>query len=853
MKTSISQSEQVSMIERLMPVDKAWLVTGRDHWRTSALPRFGIRSLMTSDGPHGLRNIDPDKEHKPFGDGDKATCFPAACTSACSWDKGLMLQIGRALAAECKGRTDLLLGPGINIKRSPLGGRNFEYFSEDPYLTGQLAAAWVEGLQSEQIGACLKHYAVNSQETRRMLIDAIVDLRALHEIYLAAFEHVVRKARPWSVMASYNKINGTYACENVYLNREMLRGSWKFNGVLISDWGAVNSRLDGLKAGLDLEMPGSGSYHVGEIVKALKTKELSPAVLDESVSRMLDLHDKCQGSSMKKISGLEDEHHYLALRAAEQSMVLVKNDKKTLPLKLNQRIAVIGDFAAAPRIQGHGSSRVNPARQDDLISALQELELSFTYARGFDQNSDEPSAELLQEALDIAGSADIAIVCIGLPDHAESEGFDRSDMRLPESQRVLLDKLWTVQPRQVAVYFGGSPVELPWINRFQAVLLAYLGGQATGTAVARILLGLANPCGKLAETWPLRLEDTPCAACFPGDEASVEYRESIYVGYRYYISAQKNVLWPFGFGLSYSSFEWSGLALDRDSFQADEKIQLTCYLKNISSLAGSEVVQIYVSFPGSPVDRPTLELKAFAKVFLEPGETRMVSFTLDSRALARYDAELGRWVTDQGSYELVAGSSCHDIWLRTAVSYLGETADLFTGDGQRAERTGDIIGAGISVYDRIASGRLQSEDFADGRLLVNSADFARRMRTARSLQTIDKTTAERIKAPRIDFNTPINDLGNSKIARRVMLEIFSGLQKAYDNPEKGSIRERQLIATWEQTPLRSIALLGGKDMDLYRLDALIAMLNGRIISGGARMLMRKFIDRLDEVSKAKDL
>lgn len=853
MQNHISNSEQNNIIESMMPVDKAWLVTGRDHWRTSALPRFGVRSLMTSDGPHGLRNIDPDKEHKPFGDGDKATCFPAACTSACSWDKGLMLQIGRALAAECKGRTDLLLGPGINIKRSPLGGRNFEYFSEDPYLTGQLAAAWVEGLQSEQIGACLKHYAVNSQETRRMLVDAVVDLRALHEIYLAAFEHVVRKAHPWSVMASYNKINGTYACENYYLNRKLLRDTWKFNGVLISDWGAVNNRVEGIRAGLDLEMPGSGSYHVGKITKAVKNKELDEVVLNESVSRMLDLHEKCQGSEMKKIAGLEDEHHYLALRAAEQSMVLVKNDKRVLPLKLNQRIAVIGDFAASPRIQGHGSSRVNPARQDDLISALQELELSFTYARGFDQNSDDTDQELLQEALETAGAADIAIVCIGLPDHAESEGFDRSDMCLPEPQRVLLDKIWTVQPRLVAVYFGGSPVELPWVQRFQAVLLAYLGGQAAGTAIARILLGLANPSGKLAETWPIKQEDTPCAACFPGDDTSVEYRESIYVGYRYYASVQKNVLWSFGFGLSYSSFEWSGLALDRDSFKADEKIQLTCYLKNVSSIAGSEVVQIYVACPGSFIDRPALELKAFAKVFLEPGETRMVSFTLDSRAMARFDADLSCWVTDQGSYELLAGSSSNDIWLKTSVDYLGAADSEPDNDDRRAFRGGDFSGAGISVYDRIASGRLQAEDIDNGRLIVNSADFARRMRSVAKTQSKNSTSEAQTKKTRIDFNTPINDLGNSKFARRVMLEIFTGLQKAYDDPEKGSIRQRQLIATWEQTPLRSIALLGGKDMDLYRLDALIDMLNGRMVTGGTRLLVRKLVDKLDDISKAKDL
>lgn len=847
------QKNDYSIIDSLMPVDKAWLVTGRDHWRTSALPHFGIRSLMTSDGPHGLRNIDPDKEHKPFGDGDKATCFPAACTSACSWDKGLMLQIGRALATESKGRTDLLLGPGINIKRSPLGGRNFEYFSEDPYLSGQLAAAWVEGLQSEQIGACLKHYAVNSQETRRMLVDAVVDLRALHEIYLNAFEHVIRKARPWSVMASYNKINGTYACEHEYLLKNIMRDKWKFNGVLISDWGAVNNRLNGLKAGLDLEMPGSGSYHVGKIVKAIRKGELDPDVLDRSVSRMLELHDKCNGSKMKRESGYEDEHHFLALRAAEQSMVLVKNDKKTLPLKLNQRIAVIGDFAENPRIQGQGSSRVNPYRQDDLLSALRELELDFTYARGFEQNKSEPDQDLIREALDVAGSADIAVVCIGLPDFAESEGFDRIDMKLPKSQQALLDKLWTVQPRLVAVYFGGSPVELPWVNRFQAVLLAYLGGQAAGTAAARLLLGLANPSGKLAETWPLKLEDTPSASCFPGDGKSVEYRESIYVGYRYYVSAQKQVLWPFGFGLSYSSFEWSGLSLDRESFFADGKIQLNCYLKNVSSIAGSEVVQIYVSSPNSPVDRPAIELKAFAKVFLEPGETRMVSFTLESGAFARYDDDLNCWVTDPGRYDLLAGSSSHDIWLRTSVTY-GITEEEPSVETVSA-RTGrlDNHGPRISVYDRIASGRLQNEDYKDSRLLINSADFTRRMKTAAKMLAENTEKISRGRPDRIGFNTPINDLGSSKLARRVMLEIFTGLQKAYDHPEKGSIGERQLIATWEQTPLRSIALLDGRDMDLYRLDALISMLNGRVISGGLRMLIRRAVDRLDEISKAKDL
>lgn len=823
----------------MMPVDMAWLVTGHGFWRTSPLPRFGIRSLKMSDGPHGLRLLESDQESEPYSVGGKATCFPPACTSACSWDRGLQLQIGRALALECQGKTDILLGPGINIKRSPLGGRNFEYYSEDPYLAGQLGAAWVEGLQSEGIGACLKHYAVNSQENYRMVTNSLVDYRALHEIYLRAFEHVVSKAGPWAVMASYNRINGVYASENSYLLSDLLRGKWKFNGVVISDWGAVNDRVAGIMAGLDLEMPGSGAYHVKKMVKAQKKDKLISEALTESCRRLLQLHDRCHGLEAESIRNYEEDHHYLAVRAAEQSMVLVKNDKGILPLKLKQKIAVIGDFAQTPRYQGHGSSRVNPTHVDTLLSALDELECAYTYARGFDQNSSEVSNELMEEALQAAGEADMAIVCIGLPDYAESEGFDRENMRLPTNQQHLLDRIWTQQPRLVAVYYGGSPVEFHWANRFQGILIAGLGGQGGGTAVARLLLGLANPSGKLAETWPLRLEDTPCGKWYPGNSEVCEYRESIYVGYRYYLSADLPVLWPFGFGLSYSSFEWYAIALDRDTLRGEEKLQVTCYLKNISQNAGAEVVQVYISALDSPVDRPLRELKAFAKVFLEPGETRMISFSIDWESLACFDALSGQWKAENGTYEISIGSSSQDIRLRTGFVY--EQND----SGENKERI-----SGVSVYDRIARGKMLPEDLKDGWLNINSADFARRL--ASHGKQLDKSAAA-IKSGSgdINMNTLVNDLGSSKFARKIMLEIFSGLQASYGNPSPGTIAQRQLIASWEQMPLRAIALLGGKDMDLYRMEAIISMLNGHMVSGGAKFVARRWIDKIDEISREK--
>lgn len=658
-------------LSQLTLEEKAGLCSGLNFWQTKAVERLGIPSLMMTDGPHGLRKQQGSSDHLGLYDSVPATCFPTAAGLAATWNRDLLGQVGEALGRECrKEGVSVLLGPGNNIKRSPLCGRNFEYFSEDPYLAGEMAAAIIQGVQSQGVGTSLKHYAVNNQEHRRMSVDAVVDERTLREIYLTGFEIAVKKAQPWSVMCSYNKINGTYGSEHEQLLTNILREEWGFAGFVVSDWGAVNERVDGLAAGLDLEMPSSRGANDRKIVEAVKSGRLSEEVLDRAVRRMLEFVLKALENRGKEVVCDLDEHHRLARRAARETMVLLKNEGGPLPLSKSGTIAVLGQFAVEPRFQGGGSSHVNPHKVDiplDEIRSLAHGSADVLYAQGYRLETDDVDESLLLEAAETARKADVAVLFVGLPERYESEGFDRTRMAIPESHRLLIERVADAQPNTVVVLMNGSPVEMPWIGRAKAVLEAYLGGQAVGGAVADLLFGVESPSGKLAETFPVKLSDNPSYLFFPGEGDRVEYREGLFVGYRYYDTKGVEPLFPFGHGLSYTRFEYDNLAVDKPRLRDDETVEVRLTVRNIGEFAGKETVQLYVRDVAASVVRPDKELKAFAKVELAPGEAKTVTFTLDKRAFAYWHAGLHDWYAESGEFELLVGSSSRDIRLRTTV------------------------------------------------------------------------------------------------------------------------------------------------------------------------------------------
>ncbi|MGZ7440309.1 glycoside hydrolase family 3 C-terminal domain-containing protein [Paenibacillus sp. TH7-28] len=665
------------IIAKLTLEEKAGLCSGLDFWHTKGVERLGIPSVMMTDGPHGLRKQSASADHLGLNDSVPATCFPSAAGLAASWNRDLIRSVGEALGKECQAEgVAMLLGPGANIKRSPLCGRNFEYFSEDPYLSSEMAAHHIQGVQSQGVGTSLKHFAVNNQEHRRMSTDAVVDERTLHEIYLRSFEGAVVQSQPWSVMCSYNRVNGEYASENHDLLTKILREKWGFEGFVVSDWGAVNERARGLAAGLELEMPSSGGAGDAKIVQAVQNGSLSEAVLDQAVERILSFIFKAAENRKEQAAFDAEEHHRLARIAAQESMVLLKNEGGILPLRKAGTIAVIGEFAEKPRYQGGGSSHVNPTRLDLALDELTKAaggSAKIVYAQGFELERDDVNAELLRDAADKAANADAAVLFIGLPDRYESEGYDRTHLRLPANQVAVLEAVAAAQPNLVVVLSNGSPVEMPWIGKAKAVLEGYLGGQAAGGAVADVLFGDANPSGKLAETFPVRLEDNPSYLFFPGEGDRVEYREGIFVGYRYYDTKRVEPLFPFGHGLSYTAFEYGDLKLDKNRIRDDEKVAVSLKVTNTGDRAGKEIVQLYVRDARSSVIRPDKELKGFCKVELQPGETKTITFELDKNAFAYYNATLKDWHAESGEYRILIGKSSRDIVLEAAVEVVSTT------------------------------------------------------------------------------------------------------------------------------------------------------------------------------------
>jgi len=659
------------LISEMTLEEKASLCSGLDFWHLKGIERLGIPSIMVSDGPHGLRKQPERGDHAGLYNSVPATCFPTAVGLASSWNRKLIEKVGAALGEECQAEgVSVILGPGANIKRSPLCGRNFEYFSEDPYLSSEMAASHIKGVQSQGVGTSLKHFAANNQEHRRMSVDAVIDERTFREIYLASFEGAVKKGKPWTVMCSYNKINGTYSSENKYLLTEILRDEWGFEGIVVSDWGAVNERVEGLEAGLDLEMPSSFGIGDQKIVQAVREGKLSEEVLDRAVERILNLIFKAMDNRKENATYDKEEHHRLAREVARECMVLLKNEDKILPLKREGTIAVIGEFAKKPRYQGGGSSHVNPTKLDDIFEEIRKSagdNVNVVYAQGYSLEKDEVDEGLLEEAKRVAVSADVAVIFAGLPERYESEGYDRQHMRMPESHCALIEAVAEVQPNVVVVLSNGSPVEMPWVDKVKGLLEAYLGGQALGGAIADLLFGDANPSGKLAETFPKKLSDNPSYLNFPGEGDRVEYREGIFVGYRYYDKKDIEPLFPFGYGLSYTTFEYSDLAISKKEILDTETVTVSVKVKNTGEMAGKEIVQLYVRDVESSVIRPEKELKGFEKVELQPGEEKTVTFELDKRAFAYYNVDIGDWHVETGEFEIMIGKSSRDIVLKDKI------------------------------------------------------------------------------------------------------------------------------------------------------------------------------------------
>ena len=656
-----------ALVSQMTLEEKAGLCSGDDFWHTKAVERLGIPRTMVSDGPHGLRKQDDKADHLGINDSIKAVCFPAACATAASFDPEMIRAMGEAIGDSCQHeKVSVVLGPAVNIKRSPLCGRNFEYFSEDPYLAGRMATAMIQGVQSRNVGTSIKHFALNSQEHRRMSSSSEADERTIREIYFPAFEMAVKEAKPWTVMCSYNRINGVYASEDPWLLTEVLRKEWGFDGYAVSDWGAVSDRVAGVAAGLDLEMPASGGVNDRKIVEAVRSGKLDEKLVDQACERILNIVYRYLENAKPETPWDQEAQHAQAADIAAECMVLLKNEEGLLPLNRDDEIAFIGEFARKPRFQGGGSSHINCFRITGALEAARNLKV--TYARGYSVEKDEATDADVAEAVAAAKKAKAAVVFAGLPDAYESEGYDRSHMRMPECQNRLIEAVAQANPNTVVVLHNGSPVEMPWIGKVRAVLEAYLGGQAVGEAVVRVLFGDANPCGHLPETFPLKLEDNPSYLYYGGEGNKTEYREGIFVGYRYYDKKKMEVLYPFGYGLSYTTFEYSGLKLSSEKIRDTETLTATVTVRNTGSRAGKAVVQLYVGDTESTPIRPVRELKGFAKIALEPGESKEVLFTLDKRAFAYWNQQIRDWHVETGTFTIEAGASSRDLPLKGTVT-----------------------------------------------------------------------------------------------------------------------------------------------------------------------------------------
>ena len=713
--------------------EKAALCDGKDFWHLKGFENYGVPSIMVCDGPHGLRKKDYDKTGSSLNNSVPSICYPTAAATAASWDPDMIKEMGVALGKKClKEQVGVLLGPGINMKRSPLCGRNFEYFSEDPVLAGEMAAGLIDGVQSMGVGTSLKHFCVNSQETRRMTVSEVVDERALREIYLRGFEIAVKKSQPWTVMNSYNRINGVHGSENKHTQWEILREDWGFEGAVVSDWGAVNDRVEGLKAGNDIEMPSSCGSGTEKIIAAVKDGSLDEKVLDERALTILKLIEKAAAGAKENYEYNDADDQPLARAIAGKCMVLLKNEGGILPLAKDKKIAVIGDMAKNPRYQGAGSSQINPTKIDNAFDELQAMGYNVEYAQGYERSikKEKKNPPLIKAAAELAAKCDIAVVFAGLTDDFESEGFDRQHMRMPDSHNTLIDEVVKANPNTVVVLAGGSPVEMPWNDSVKAILNSYLGGQAGGGAVADILSGAVNPSGKLPETYPIAYEDTPAYNFYPGNPATVEHRESIYIGYRYYEKANKAVRYPFGFGLSYTSFDYSDISLDKSEMDENDKLTVTFKVKNTGDAAGYETAQLYVADKESTIFRPVKELKAFKKVWLESGEEKEITLELCRRAFAFWNVKTNSWCVESGDFDILVGASSADIRLTATVKVNAAVAEIPDYSATApAYYTGDIQNVSDEQFVAVYGSELPATDYAPDAPITIADSFESAVRT----------------------------------------------------------------------------------------------------------------------------
>ena len=774
--------------------EKAALLQGKTMWTTWDIPRVGLPSIFLSDGPHGLRKQAGPADNLGLNESIPATCFPTAAAMANSWDTELGEELGEYLGAEAAANdVNILLGPGLNIKRSPLCGRNFEYFSEDPYLAGKMAAAYIRGIQRKGVAACPKHFAANSQELRRMSTDSVVDERTLREIYLTNFEIAVKEGNPKSIMSSYNRVNGTYANENRELLLNTLRGHWGFDGFVMSDWGASNDHVEGVRNGSALEMPAPGLDSAMNLVEAVKSGKLDEADVDTRVEELLKVIDATYAPVANAPKTIDrSDFQAMARRCAAQSIVLLENDG-ILPLKSGSRVAIVGEFAEIPRYQGAGSSLVNPTQVDNLLDGLKGKGLYLTgFAKGYTRSNPHADAELIQEAVQLCAGADAVLLCMGLDEGSEIEGQDREHLKLPESQTSLLHAIARVNSSIVLVLSGGTPFEMPESSLFRAAIHGYLAGQAGGPAMADALVGIVNPSGKLSETWPLKLEDTPCHRYYPGRMRTCEYREGLYVGYRYYDTAGVPVRYPFGHGLSYTSFAYSGLKADANA--------VTFTVTNIGTVEGTEVAQVYTGCKNSRIYRAKKELKGFAKVFLKAGESRDVTILLDDKAFRYYDADTKQFEVEGGAYEISVAASVSDVKLTTTVTVSG---------------TAEPAAQNLPAYATVNITDVCDEEFAAllGRPIPDG-----------------RWTKE------IDINDPLSRLGD---ARGGMVRLlFQALKKKMESDPSDS-----MMLYVFHLPLRAIAKTTAGMITENMVRDLLDMANGRSFAGLCRLMGHNFADK----------
>lgn len=788
--------EEAGPLADLSLKQRAALCSGRDFWHLKPVPALAIPPLLLTDGPHGVRKQVASGESVAFRS-VPATCFPTASATACSWDRVLLRAIGTALGEECLAEgVSVLLGPGINIKRSPLCGRNFEYFSEDPVLAGELGAAWIEGLQGRGVGASLKHFAVNNQERHRATIDVRVDPRTLREIYLTGFERAIRQARPWTVMCAYNRVNGAFCSEHRELLTDILRDEWGFEGVLLTDWGACNDRVAGLEAGQDLEMPGSAGLNDARILRALRSDALDETILDRSAERILALMRRASANRHEGYQCDREAHHALARRAAAESAVLARNEDGLLPLAAGASLAVLGRFADEPRYQGAGSSQIEPWRLETAWQEFQRRCPGASYAPGYTENGEAPDEALLAEACALAEQADVAVVFAGLPAVYESEAFDREHMALPAGHTALIEGVAKANPRTVVVLACGAPVELPWADRVAAILVGYLGGQAGGPALVDVLTGQINPSGRFAETWPLTGEQTPAQAHFPGGPEVVEYREALYVGYRYYdaVGEAVPVRFPFGHGLGYTRFKYAPISLSARHISDRDTLRVDVAVTNVGEHPGAEVVQLYVRDVDSTVFRPPKELKGFDKAWLAPGETRHLRFQLEARDFAFYNTAAESWQVESGEFEILVGASSRDIRDRASVEVSAAVPAVPSPDLRHS----------APIYYNPPR---HSEEF----------DRA-------SFQALCPNLPQRTTEPG-DFhlNSTLGELKHHPIGRRLYQTVLRGTTTAVGE-DQAVLREmmRRMV---EEMPLRQVVLFSDGRLTYELADVLLALMN----------------------------